>query len=152
MRLNHFAKTSRNYYGLTLIYLLLWSTSRVRRVERCRRDHRPPGLTSEDAELVFETSAVSVVRVTNAYAKAIPGVRFNVADPGYSATDLNGHRGTQTVTEGTDAIVTLATGRYERSTRWALCVVSGSHMTGPFFSPKPCDSRTMYSGRALASS
>jgi NAD(P)-dependent dehydrogenase (short-subunit alcohol dehydrogenase family) len=120
-------------------------------------------LTSEDAELVFETNAVSVVRVTNAflpllersaapavinvssgmgsfaathdpervestiaaplytaskaavtmlttqYAKAIPGVRFNVADPGYTATDLNGHRGTQTVTEGTDAIVTLAT-------------------------------------------
>src|SRR5580692_5425422 len=36
MRLNHFAKTSRNYYGLTLVYLLPWSTSRARRVE-CRR-------------------------------------------------------------------------------------------------------------------
>jgi hypothetical protein len=32
----------------------------------------------------------------------------NAADPGYTATDFNGHRGTQTVTEGTDAIVTLA--------------------------------------------
>ena len=42
-------------------------------------------------------------------AKALPAVRFNAADPGYTATDLNGHSGTQTVTEGTDAIVTLAT-------------------------------------------
>jgi NAD(P)-dependent dehydrogenase (short-subunit alcohol dehydrogenase family) len=122
-----------------------------------------PELTGDDAGLVFETNAVSIVRVTNAflpllersdapavinvssgmgsfalthdperveskivsplytaskaavtmlttqYAKAIPGVRFNAADPGYTATDLNGHSGTQTVTEGTDAIVTLAT-------------------------------------------
>jgi hypothetical protein len=36
-------------------------------------------------------------------------VRFNVANPGYTATDLNGHSGSRTVTEGTDAIVTLAT-------------------------------------------
>ena len=120
-------------------------------------------LTGDDAELVFETNVISVVRVTNAflpllrkseaptvinvssgmgsfalthdpvrieskviaplytaskaavtmlttqYAKALPGIRFNAADPGYTATDLNGHRGTQTVTEGTDAIITLAT-------------------------------------------
>lgn len=31
------------------------------------------------------------------------------ADPGHTATDLNGNTGTQTVTEGTDAIVALAT-------------------------------------------
>ena len=36
-------------------------------------------------------------------------VRFNAADPGYTATDFNRNSGTQTVTEGTDAIVTLAT-------------------------------------------
>jgi NAD(P)-dependent dehydrogenase (short-subunit alcohol dehydrogenase family) len=126
--------------------------------------HAPaPELTGHDAELVFETNVISVVRVTNAflpllersdapavinvssgmgsfalthdperveskitgplytaskaavtmlttqYAKAIPGVRFNAADPGYTATDLNAHSGHQTVTEGTDAIVTLAT-------------------------------------------
>jgi hypothetical protein len=39
----------------------------------------------------------------------VPDVRFNAADPGYTATDFNGHRGHQTVTEGTDAIVELAT-------------------------------------------
>jgi NAD(P)-dependent dehydrogenase (short-subunit alcohol dehydrogenase family) len=126
--------------------------------------HAPaPELTGDDAELVFETNVIGVVRVTNAflplleksqapavinvssgmgsfalthdperveskitgplytaskaavtmlttqYAKAIPGVRFNVADPGYTATDLNAHSGHQTVTEGTDAIVALAT-------------------------------------------
>ena len=46
--------------------------------------------------------------LTMQYAKALPEVRFNAADPGYTATDLNGHSGPQTVTEGTDAIVALA--------------------------------------------
>jgi NAD(P)-dependent dehydrogenase (short-subunit alcohol dehydrogenase family) len=36
-------------------------------------------------------------------------VRINVVDPGYTATDLNGHSGPQSLTEGTDAIVGLAT-------------------------------------------
>jgi NAD(P)-dependent dehydrogenase (short-subunit alcohol dehydrogenase family) len=47
--------------------------------------------------------------LTTQYAKALPDVRFNAVDPGYTATDLNGHNGPQTVTEGTDAIVALAT-------------------------------------------
>src|SRR5579863_2648044 len=108
-------------------------------------------LTGADATLVFNTNAISIVRVTHAFlpllrrsadpavinvssgmgsqalthdpdrtesrvtaplysaAKAVPGIRFNAADPGYTATDLNGHTGPQTVTEGTDAIVALAT-------------------------------------------
>ena len=47
--------------------------------------------------------------LTTQYAKAFPDIRVNVVDPGYTATDLNGNSGTQTVTEGTDAMVTLAT-------------------------------------------
>jgi len=43
------------------------------------------------------------------YAKALPEIRVNAADPGYTATDLNGNSGHQTVTEGTDAVVELAT-------------------------------------------
>jgi hypothetical protein len=43
------------------------------------------------------------------YAKALPEMRINAADPGYTATDLNGNSGPQTVQEGTDAIVDLAT-------------------------------------------
>jgi hypothetical protein len=47
--------------------------------------------------------------LTTQYAKAFRDIRINAADPGYTATDLNGHTGPQTVTEGTDAIVRLAT-------------------------------------------
>ena len=35
-------------------------------------------------------------------------LRVNTVDPGYTATDFNGHSGPQTVTEGTDAIVAMA--------------------------------------------
>jgi NAD(P)-dependent dehydrogenase (short-subunit alcohol dehydrogenase family) len=35
-------------------------------------------------------------------------MRVNAVDPGYTATDFNDHRGTQTVQEGTDAIVRMA--------------------------------------------
>ena len=47
--------------------------------------------------------------LTVTYAKAFPAFRINAADPGYTATDFNGYSGPQTVTEGTDAIVRLAT-------------------------------------------
>ena len=46
--------------------------------------------------------------LTTQYAKAFPEIRVNAVDPGYTATDLNGHNGYQTVTEGTDAIVAMA--------------------------------------------
>ena len=36
-------------------------------------------------------------------------IKVNVADPGYTATDLNDNSGTQTVAEGSEAIVSLAT-------------------------------------------
>ncbi len=58
---------------------------------------------------LYTASKAAVTMLTTQYAKALPDIRFNAADPGYTATDLNAHRGTQTVTEGTDAIVTLAT-------------------------------------------
>jgi NAD(P)-dependent dehydrogenase (short-subunit alcohol dehydrogenase family) len=35
-------------------------------------------------------------------------MRINAVDPGYTATDLNGHRGTQTVEEGAEVIVQMA--------------------------------------------
>jgi NAD(P)-dependent dehydrogenase (short-subunit alcohol dehydrogenase family) len=58
---------------------------------------------------VYTSSKAALTMLTTQYAKALPGIRINAADPGYTATDLNGHSGPQTVTEGTDAIVTLAT-------------------------------------------
>jgi NAD(P)-dependent dehydrogenase (short-subunit alcohol dehydrogenase family) len=67
-----------------------------------RIEHRIVGLA-------YPSSKSAVNMITSQYAKALPAFRVNAADPGYTATDLNGHSGTQTVTEGTDAIVALAT-------------------------------------------
>jgi NAD(P)-dependent dehydrogenase (short-subunit alcohol dehydrogenase family) len=57
---------------------------------------------------LYTSSKSAVTMLTVQYAKAFPGIRINAADPGYTATDFNGHSGTQTVTEGTDAVVALA--------------------------------------------
>ncbi|MDQ0823307.1 hypothetical protein QFZ79_001051 [Arthrobacter sp. V4I6] len=35
--------------------------------------------------------------ITVQYAKAFPGMRINAVEPEYTATDLNGNTGTQTV-------------------------------------------------------
>lgn len=59
--------------------------------------------------LGYTTSKAAVIMLTLQYSKLLPGVRVNAIDPGYTATDLNGHNGYQTVTEGTDAIVAMAT-------------------------------------------
>jgi NAD(P)-dependent dehydrogenase (short-subunit alcohol dehydrogenase family) len=45
----------------------------------------------------------------SSYAKSYPRLRINAVDPGYTATDLNGHRGTQSVEEGAQIIVRMAT-------------------------------------------
>jgi NAD(P)-dependent dehydrogenase (short-subunit alcohol dehydrogenase family) len=58
---------------------------------------------------LYQASKSAVTMLTVQYARQLPDVRVNVVDPGYTATDLNGHSGTQTVTEGTDAIVAMAT-------------------------------------------
>lgn len=58
---------------------------------------------------LYTASKAALTMLTTQYAKALPDVRVNAADPGYTATDLNGHSGPQTVAEGTDAIVRLAT-------------------------------------------
>ncbi|GAA4573567.1 SDR family NAD(P)-dependent oxidoreductase [Planotetraspora kaengkrachanensis] len=71
--------------------------------------HDPDSVGSKIVSPLYTSSKAAVTMLTTQYAKALPGIRVNAADPGYTATDLNGHRGTQTVTEGTDAIVTLAT-------------------------------------------
>jgi len=71
--------------------------------------HDPDRVESTIAAPLYPASKAAVTMLTMQYAKALPEIRFNAADPGYTATDFNGHRGTQTVTEGTDAIVTLAT-------------------------------------------
>jgi NAD(P)-dependent dehydrogenase (short-subunit alcohol dehydrogenase family) len=71
--------------------------------------HDRDRVESTIAAPLYTASKSAVTMLTMQYAKALPEVRFNAADPGYTATDLNAHSGTQTVAEGTDAIVALAT-------------------------------------------
>ena len=71
--------------------------------------HDPERVESGPIAPLYTASKAAVTMLTTQYARALPGIRVNAADPGYTATDLNGHSGPQTVTEGTDAIVTLAT-------------------------------------------
>jgi NAD(P)-dependent dehydrogenase (short-subunit alcohol dehydrogenase family) len=68
----------------------------------------PERLESTIVGLGYPASKAAVTMLTTQYAKALPHMRVNAVDPGYTGTDLNGHRGTQTVTEGTDAIVRMA--------------------------------------------
>ncbi|WP_067548379.1 SDR family oxidoreductase [Nocardia crassostreae] len=56
----------------------------------------------------YPVTKAALNMITTRYAQAFPEIRINAADPGYTATDLNGHSGVQTVTEGSDAIVRLA--------------------------------------------
>jgi NAD(P)-dependent dehydrogenase (short-subunit alcohol dehydrogenase family) len=58
--------------------------------------------------LGYSASKAALNMLTTQWAKALPGIRVNAVDPGYTATDLNGHSGPQTVEQGTDAIVALA--------------------------------------------
>jgi hypothetical protein len=45
---------------------------------------------------------------TTQYAKALPGMRINGVDTGHTATDLNGHNGTETMEQGASVIVPMA--------------------------------------------
>lgn len=58
--------------------------------------------------LDYNSSKTALVMITSQYAKAYPAIRFNAVDPGYTATDLNGHQGTNSVEEGADIIVRMA--------------------------------------------
>ncbi|MFJ2503713.1 SDR family NAD(P)-dependent oxidoreductase [Microbacterium sp. NPDC087592] len=64
----------------------------------------------------YVAAKAAVIALTVQYAKNLPEMRVNAVDPGYTATDLNGHTGTQTVTEGTDAIVAMAAVRSDGPT------------------------------------
>jgi len=69
----------------------------------------PERVESTISGLGYMTSKAAVIMLSLQYSKLLPAMRVNSIDPGYTATDLNGHNGTQTVTQGTDAIVAMAT-------------------------------------------
>ena len=53
-------------------------------------------------------AAVNMLTVQLAAALKDAGIRVNAADPGFTATDLNGHRGQQTIPQGAAEAVRLA--------------------------------------------
>lgn len=71
------------------------------RADESRTEHSIPSLG-------YSASKAAVNMMTSIYAQFIPEIRINTVDPGYTATDLNANSGPQTVTEGTDAIVAMA--------------------------------------------
>ncbi len=68
----------------------------------------PARFESTLISLPYPSSKTALNMVTSQYAKACPSIRINAVDPGYTATDLNGHRGTQTIEEGAEVIVRMA--------------------------------------------
>jgi NAD(P)-dependent dehydrogenase (short-subunit alcohol dehydrogenase family) len=59
--------------------------------------------------LAYPSSKTALNMLTTQYAKACPSMRINAVDPGYTSTDLNGHRGTKSVEQGATVIVQMAT-------------------------------------------
>ncbi len=53
----------------------------------------------------YSSSKAALNMITIKYAVSFPEMRINAVDPGYTATDLNGHSGPQSVEEGATAIV-----------------------------------------------
>jgi NAD(P)-dependent dehydrogenase (short-subunit alcohol dehydrogenase family) len=58
--------------------------------------------------VAYPASKTAVNMITVQYAKAFPRMRINAVEPGYTATDINEHAGTQTVEQGAEIIVRMA--------------------------------------------
>jgi NAD(P)-dependent dehydrogenase (short-subunit alcohol dehydrogenase family) len=68
----------------------------------------PDRLESQINGLAYPSSKSAVNMLTSQYAKAYPQMRINAVDPGYTATDLNGNSGPQTVEQGAEIIIRAA--------------------------------------------
>ena len=58
--------------------------------------------------VAYPASKTAVNMITVQFAKAFPNMRINAVEPGFTATDLNGQSGVQTVEEGAEIIVRMA--------------------------------------------
>ena len=71
---------------------------------------RTPGTAENPVRLpACPAAKAALTMLTVQYARALDGILVNAAGPGFTGTGFTNNRGTQTVTEGTDAIVRLAT-------------------------------------------
>ncbi len=68
----------------------------------------PTSIASQIIPLAYGAAKAAVNMATVQYAKGLPHFRVNCIDPGFTATDFNQNRGTQTVQEGAEAVVRLA--------------------------------------------
>jgi NAD(P)-dependent dehydrogenase (short-subunit alcohol dehydrogenase family) len=61
--------------------------------------------------ITYQSSKTALNAITLAYAKELreTGIKVNAADPGFTATDLNNHRGYRTVEQAAGIAVRLAT-------------------------------------------
>jgi NAD(P)-dependent dehydrogenase (short-subunit alcohol dehydrogenase family) len=69
---------------------------------------QPHVLDAVPPQLGYPAAKAALNMITVQYARALDGIKVNAVEPGYTATDLTGNRGHQTVTEGADPIVRLA--------------------------------------------
>jgi NAD(P)-dependent dehydrogenase (short-subunit alcohol dehydrogenase family) len=69
----------------------------------------PARIESSFQAPAYTSSKAALNMLTAQWAAALPELRINTVDPGYTATEFNDHSGPQTVEEGTDAIVRMAT-------------------------------------------
>ncbi|MGW7410153.1 SDR family NAD(P)-dependent oxidoreductase [Streptomyces sp. NPDC054833] len=59
--------------------------------------------------LAYNSSKAALNMLTAVYAQVFPRITVTSVDPGFTATDLNGHQGTQSVEEGAAVIAAAAT-------------------------------------------
>lgn len=69
----------------------------------------PTTLESQVISPAYASSKAAVSMLTLQYAKALPKMRVNAVDPGHTNTGGNFSHGAQNATEGTDAILKMAT-------------------------------------------
>ncbi|WP_158862270.1 SDR family NAD(P)-dependent oxidoreductase [Leifsonia sp. AG29] len=73
------------------------------------RFHDPSTIESRAGSPLYAASKAAINMLTVRYARRLPGIRINAADPGLTATALSGGMG-HSVTDGTDAIIRFALG------------------------------------------
>lgn len=69
--------------------------------------HNPDRIESRFGSPLYGASKAAINMLTARYARLLPGIRVNAADPGMTATDLSHGEG-HSLREGTDAVVALA--------------------------------------------
>ena len=71
---------------------------------------QPDRLEASVVVLPYQTSKAALNMIASRYAASLPDVVVTAIDPGFTATEFNGHQGTQSLDEGTAAIVAAAVG------------------------------------------